>query len=202
MRLTERYDQALVYASNLHRDQMRKGTAIPYISHLLAVSALVLENGGDEDQAIAGLLHDAAEDQGGQRVLDEIERRFGPSVKAIVADCTDTLVEPKPPWRPRKEAYIARLPKKPQRSLLVSLADKVHNATAILVDLRRVGPELWQRFNGGRETIWYYTALSEVFHRVYPGILSSEFRDTVAAFARYDDTNNPTSRVDLAKGEE
>jgi (p)ppGpp synthase/HD superfamily hydrolase len=185
MHLTKRYDWALAYASDLHRKQLRKGTAIPYISHLLAVSALVLENGGDEDQAIAGLLHDAAEDQGGKRVLAEIESLFGPSVRAIVADCTDAWVKPKPPWRPRKEAYIARLEEKPPRSLLVSLADKAHNSTAIRADLHRVGPELWQRFNGGKEgTIWYYETLSEVFQRKYRGILSDQLRDTVAAFPR------------------
>ena len=186
MRLTKRYDWALAYASDLHRKQMRKGTAVPYISHLLAVSALVLENGGDEDQAIAGLLHDAAEDQGGERVLAEIQSLFGPSVSAIVADCTDAWVDPKPPWRPRKETYIARLEEHPPHSLLVSLADKAHNATAILADLHRVGPKkTWKRFKGGKEgTIWYYETLSEVFQRKGPAILSNQLRDTVAAFPR------------------
>src|ERR1051325_6799957 len=126
-----------MYAARLHREQTRKGTEIPYVSHLLAVSALILEHGGDEDQAIAGLLHDAAEDQGGQARLAEIESMFGPGVSRIVADCTDSWTDPKPPFRERKEAYLAHLPQKPQRSLLVSLADKTHNATAILFDFHR-----------------------------------------------------------------
>jgi (p)ppGpp synthase/HD superfamily hydrolase len=130
--------------------QLRKGTSIPYLSHLMAVSALVLEHGGDEEQAIAGLLHDAAEDQGGETTLREIERRYGNDVARIVADCTDAWTEPRPPWRQRKEAYLAKLPTKPARSLLVSLADKAHNASAILRDYRVLGERLWERFNGGR----------------------------------------------------
>src|SRR5437868_10096762 len=130
---------------------MRKGTEIPYVSHLLAVSALVLEHGGDEDQAIAGLLHDAAEDQGGEARIFEIESLFGAGVSKIVADCTDAWTDPKPPWRIRKETYVAHLPETSERSLLVCLADKTHNATAILSDLRRIGEDLWPRFNGGKE---------------------------------------------------
>jgi len=153
--LTGRFDDALVFASRLHRAQRRKGTDIPYVSHLMAVSALVLEHGGNEDQAIAALLHDAAEDQGGATILEEIRGRFGEPVARIVADCTDAWEEPKPDWRPRKEAYIAKLPAKHASSLLVSLADKTHNARAILNDYRVLGDALWSRFNGGREgTFW------------------------------------------------
>jgi (p)ppGpp synthase/HD superfamily hydrolase len=112
MPLSETFDNALVYASQLHRDQVRKGSGIPYVAHLLSVSSRVIAAGGSEDQAIAGLLHDAAEDQGGQATLDEIHRRFGSSVAQIVADCTDSWVEPKPAWRPRKEAYLSALPSK------------------------------------------------------------------------------------------
>jgi (p)ppGpp synthase/HD superfamily hydrolase len=111
--LTARFDKAFLYAHQLHQGQVRKGTAIPYISHLMTVSALVVEHGGDEDQAIAGLLHDAAEDQGGAERLAEIRAKFGDSVAEIVADCTDAWTEPKPPWRPRKEAYLKALPNKP-----------------------------------------------------------------------------------------
>ncbi len=130
--LTGRFDDAFHYAHRLHRSQMRKGTPIPYISHLMTVAALVIEHGGNEDQAIAALLHDAAEDQGGAETLDDIRKRFGDAVAEIVADCTDAWTDPKPDWRPRKEAYLAKLPAKPTPSLLVSLADKTHNAEAIL----------------------------------------------------------------------
>lgn len=167
--LTSQYDHAFSYAHELHRDQTRKGTVIPYVSHLMTVSALVIEHGGDEDQAIAALLHDAAEDQGGQKTLDEIRRRFGDAVAEIVYDCTDAWVEPKPEWRPRKEAYLKILPTKSPRSLLVSLADKVHNAEAILFDYRVLGDGLWQRFNGrAKGTRWYYKGLADVFSQAMP----------------------------------
>ncbi|SEE39494.1 hypothetical protein SAMN05444161_5629 [Rhizobiales bacterium GAS191] len=124
-----------------------------------------------------------AEDQGGQATLDEIGERCGPEVAAIVADGTDAWVEPKPPWRERKEAYLASLPSKPQRSLLVSLADKAHNAEAILGDYRVLGDELWTRFNGGRDgTIWYYDSLSSIFCRVLPCPLASDLSRAVAGF--------------------
>jgi (p)ppGpp synthase/HD superfamily hydrolase len=184
--LTDRFDRALLYAVHVHGGQVRKGTDIPYISHLLAVSALVIEHGGDEDQAIAGLLHDAAEDQGGELRLADIISRFGESVGDIVRDCTDAWVEPKPPWRKRKKEYIAHLPNKPSRSLLVSLADKTHNATAIAMDLRRIGADLWPRFNGDRKgTIWYYTKLAKVFRRELPCVLSDQLHDVVSVFERY-----------------
>jgi len=173
---SNRFDDALSYASNLHRDQKRKGTDIPYISHLMAVCALVLEHGGTEDQAIAALLHDAAEDQGGKAVLDDIRIRFGEAVAEIVSDCTDAWEEPKPPWRERKEAYLAQLPTKDSTSLLVSLADKTHNARAILNDYRKIGDDLWPRFNGGKEgTLWYYRSLTEVFQAQIPCTLATEF---------------------------
>jgi (p)ppGpp synthase/HD superfamily hydrolase len=181
MPLSETYDDALVYASRIHRDQTRKGSGVPYISHLLSVSSRVIVAGGCEVQAIAGLLHDAAEDQGGKDRLDDIERRFGTAVAKIVADCTDSWVDPKPEWRPRKEAYLAALPAKPPASLLVSLADKVDNAEAILHDHRIVGDQLWSRFTGGRQgTIWYYRALSDIFARIFPCALSSELAHAVS----------------------
>ncbi len=121
--LTERFDDAFGFAHRLHRAQPRKGTSIPYISHLMTVAALVIETGGDEDQAIAALLHDAVEDKGGADTLEKIRATFGETVAMIVSDCTDAWTEPKPPWRARKEAYLLALPDKPQRSLLVSLAD-------------------------------------------------------------------------------
>lgn len=184
MMLTRRYDEALCYAHDLHRSQTRKGTSIPYIAHLLTVSALVIEHGGDEEQAIAALLHDAAEDQGGPSVLEVIRARFGDGVASIVADCTDAWTDPKPKWRPRKEAYLAKLPQAPVRSLLVSLADKTHNAEAIMLDYQQLGDALWPRFNGGAEgTRWYYGALSDHFCKVLPGGLSDRLARAVRAFA-------------------
>jgi (p)ppGpp synthase/HD superfamily hydrolase len=181
--LSKLYDEALVYASELHRYQVRKGSGVPYIAHLLSVSSRVLSAGGTEIQAIAGLLHDAAEDQGGQARLDDIRRTFGTEVAQIVADCTDSWVDPKPLWRPRKEAYLAILPKKAPTSLLVSLADKVDNAEAILKDYSNVGEELWDRFTGGREgTIWYYRTLSTIFDDVLPGPLARELSLAVSEF--------------------
>lgn len=182
--LTARYDEALLYASELHRKQVRKGTKIPYLSHLLAVSALVLKSGGDEDQAIAGLLHDAAEDQGGRATLEEIRRRFGDRVAGIVADCTDTFASPKPPWAERKRAYIEALPDKHPDAWLVSLADKTDNARAILGDYREIGDDVWQRFSGGKDGVrWYYQSLTEFFSRYRPCPLAAELARIVAQFA-------------------
>ncbi len=166
MALTSRFEEAITFATQLHAKQLRKGTTIPYIAHLLAVTALVLENGGDEDEAIAALLHDAIEDQGGAATREAIRRRFGNRVVAIVEGCTDADVTPKPPWRARKEAYIAHLREAPASVRLVSVADKLHNARAVLADYRVLGEALWRRFHGGREgTLWYYrsvvTALRE-----------------------------------------
>jgi (p)ppGpp synthase/HD superfamily hydrolase len=181
--LTTRFDDAFRYARELHQSQMRKGTSIPYIAHLMTVSALVVEHGGDEDQAIAGLLHDAAEDQGGAQRLAEIRAKFGDAVADIVADCTDAWTDPKPPFRQRKEAYLQALPNKPQASLLVSLADKTHNAEAILFDYRVLGDSLWDRFNGGAVgTRWYYGALADCFANIMPGRLSDRLSRAVDAF--------------------
>jgi (p)ppGpp synthase/HD superfamily hydrolase len=183
MLLSKLYDEALVYASKLHRIQVRKGSGTLYIAHLLSVSSRVLSAGGTEVQAIAGFLHDAAEDQGGQATLDEVRARFGNDVAQIVADCTDSWVEPKPAWRPRKEAYLSVLSGKPASSLLVSLADKVDNAEAILNDYRNIGDDLWQRFTGGREgTIWYYRQLSGIFDGALPGALARQLAMTVSCF--------------------
>jgi len=183
MQLSTRYDDALVYASKLHRSQKRKGSDTPYIAHLLSVSSRVLSAGGTEDQAIAGLLHDAAEDQGGEATLQEIELHFGKDVARIVYDCTDSWTDPKPAWRPRKEAYLSSLSGKPATSLLVSLADKVDNAEAIMRDCRHVGNAVWDRFTGGQEgTAWYYRQLTAIFDRVLPGQLASELSRTVATF--------------------
>ncbi|MEC9347469.1 MAG: HD domain-containing protein [Pseudomonadota bacterium] len=181
--LTNRFGEALRYAHDLHHAQQRKGTAIPYVSHLMTVSALVLEHGGDEDQAIAALLHDAAEDQGGAATLAVIRDRFGDGVAEIVDHCTDSWEEPKPDWRTRKEAYIDGLAMKPARSLLVSLADKTHNAEAILHDWRELGDMLWPRFTGGAVgTRWYYRSLADRFADLVPGRLPERLDRAVTGF--------------------
>jgi (p)ppGpp synthase/HD superfamily hydrolase len=162
--LTARFREALWFAAFLHAEQIRKGTDIPYVAHLLAVAALVIEHDGGEDQAITALLHDSAEDQGGAQVLDQIRDRFGVKVESIVEACSDTTVVPKPPWRERKERYVEHLADVSEDVLLVSLADKVHNARAILGDYKRIGDALWDRFQGKKNgTLWYYGALVEAF---------------------------------------
>lgn len=166
MVLTRRFERALVFATQLHANQRRKGTHIPYIAHLLAVASIVLENGGDEDEAIAGLLHDAIEDQGGSVAREEIRQRFGERVVDIVNGCTDADVTPKPPWRLRKEAYIEHLRVASPSIRLVSAADKLHNARAVLADYRELGEGLWRRFHGGREgTLWYYRTVTDALRQ-------------------------------------
>jgi (p)ppGpp synthase/HD superfamily hydrolase len=164
--LTERYAQAVAYASQLHANQVRKSTTIPYISHLLGVSSLVLEAGGDEDMAIAALLHDGPEDQGGQATLDEIRATFGDRVAHIVEGCTDSLAddpENKAPWKQRKLDYLAHLKHADRDTLTVSVADKLHNARAIGTDLVIQGASTWERFNSSREEIlWYYQGILEI----------------------------------------
>jgi (p)ppGpp synthase/HD superfamily hydrolase len=166
MKLSTRFEEALVFATQLHAGQTRKGTTIPYISHLLAVTAIVIEHGGNEDEAIAALLHDSIEDQGGASTREELRRRFGDSVVEIVDGCTDTDVMPKPPWRERKEAYIAHISVASAPVRLVSAADKLHNARAVLEDYRILGEALWKRFNGGKEgTLWYYRAAVDALRK-------------------------------------
>jgi (p)ppGpp synthase/HD superfamily hydrolase len=161
------FDDALVYASDIHRKQTRKQSEVPYVSHLLGVASLVIEENGTQTQAIAALLHDAVEDQGGLQRLDEIRDRFGSGVADIVEACTDSSEEPKPAWRPRKEAYLAHLPSVPSEALLVSVADKVHNARSILMDLRSGGVGLFERFTGGKDgTLWYYRSLAGIYRSI------------------------------------
>lgn len=186
--LTDRFERALVYAARLHAHQRRKGTHIPYTAHLLGVTALVLEDGGDEDEAIAALLHDAAEDQGGRRTLEKIAEKFGDRVAHIVAGCTDAFGEPKPAWKRRKEEYIAHMKTAPEEVLRVSLADKIYNAQSVLISYRQMGEKTWDRFNGGKEgTLWYYRALLVVFREVYHSEFVNEFGriiDTLLAIVK------------------
>jgi GTP pyrophosphokinase len=179
LELSERFTEALILASHLHAQQVRKGSTIPYISHLLAVSALVLEYGGNEDEAIAALLHDAIEDQGGDATRQLIRQQFGETVVAIVDGCSDTDVSPKPPWMERKTAYIAHLRTAPPSVLLISAADKLHNVRAILNDYRTSGEAVWQRFSGAKTgTLWYYRSLIDVYKQCYVTPLLAELERT------------------------
>ncbi|MGO9960942.1 MAG: HD domain-containing protein [Solirubrobacteraceae bacterium] len=179
--LGARFDRAVALARQLHARQLRKGTEIPYVSHLLGVASLVLEDGGDEDEAIAALLHDAVEDQGGEHALKQIEQLFGTRVAAIVQACSDTDVTPKLPWRARKETYIAHLhdPALPAGTVRVSLADKLHNARAILFDLR-AGHDVFARFSADRsQQGWYYGALVDAFAGLTESPMVPELRRVV-----------------------
>lgn len=168
MALSARFSDALAYASQLHAEQRRKGSDVPYIAHLLAVTAIALEHGADEDEAIAAVLHDAVEDQGGAAIRAEIRDRFGKRVADIVDACTDSDTNPKPPWRERKERHLAHLATADHSARLVSAADKLHNVRSLIQDYRTHGEALWQRFNGGREgTLWYYRAVVDALDSVH-----------------------------------
>jgi (p)ppGpp synthase/HD superfamily hydrolase len=174
-----RLASAIAYAFDIHAAQTRKGAETPYIGHLLGVTSLVIEHGGDEDQAIGGMLHDAIEDCGIEQE-EVIAARFGGRVVGIVRGCTDADTVPKPPWRARKEAYIAHLENASADILLVSCCDKLHNARAILTDLGTYGPAVFNRFTAGEKgTIWYYSALAISFRRLLPGALARDLVETV-----------------------
>jgi GTP pyrophosphokinase len=179
--LSDRFTQALAYAAELHVRQVRKASGTPYIAHLLSVAALVLEDGGDEDEAIAALLHDAVEDQGGADSRKEVRRRFGERVAAIVDGCSDAETLPKPPWRERKERFIASLQAAPPGVLRVAAADKLHNARALLREYRRQGEALWKRFNGGKDgTLWYHRAVARALGERGGGTLVEELDRVVS----------------------
>jgi (p)ppGpp synthase/HD superfamily hydrolase len=175
----ERIEQAFLLASELHAGQLRKRTRIPYIIHLMAVAALVAEYGGDEDQIVAAFLHDAIEDAGGSRAREVIRERFGDAVVELVEGCTDGE-EPKPPWRARKEEYLARLHRATPAVRLVSVADKVHNARSIVAALR-AGDEIWSRFQGGRDgCLWYYRGMLDAAGDGWEHPILDELARTVA----------------------
>ncbi len=184
IQLGARFEAALGWASALHRNQARKGSGAPYVAHLLAVCSLVLEAGGNEDEAIAALLHDAVEDQGGRPLLDEIRQRFGEPVAAIVDGCTDAYEIPKPPWRERKEAFVASLSTASPSVRLVVSADKLHNASSTLEDLRREGPAAWERFRGRERAQWYYRAVSAALSQAGESDLTRRLQETVAELSR------------------
>jgi len=210
MRLSGRFSEALLYAAAVHADQRRKVSGEPYLAHLLGAAAIVLEHGGDEDEAIAALLHDAIEDQGGAAVREEIRRRFGQEVLEIVEGCSDTesssqspsppaplpaggargggfsaVGRPKPPWRQRKEAHIARLRHASASIRLVSAADKLHNARALLREYRARGESIWDHFRGGREgTLWYYRAVADALKQSGASLLIEELDRVVGEIER------------------
>jgi (p)ppGpp synthase/HD superfamily hydrolase len=164
MRLSRQFEKALTYATRIHGGQLRKKTRIPYIAHILGVSAISMEYGANETEAIAALLHDAVEDCGGAKRLRDIERKFGKKVARIVEGCTDTDRTPKPPWLERKKAYVAHVRHAPMSTKLVSASDKLHNVRAILMDYRKEGERLWSRFNSGKQgALWYYRTLVNAF---------------------------------------
>ena len=166
MKLSPNFEDALIYATQAHCDQTRKKTGIPYIAHVLGVTAIALEYGANETEAIGALLHDTVEDCGGAERLRDIQKRYGDDVAKIVDGCTDTDEIPKPPWRARKEAYVAHLKDSDTSTRLVSAADKLHNTRAILADLRRHGPEVFERFSGKKDgALWYYRALVTAFRQ-------------------------------------
>jgi len=181
--LTPAFEDALVYAARLHAGQARKGSDTPYISHLMSVAALVLEYGGSQDQAIAGLLHDAIEDQSHgepQRLRGEIRRRFGEEALAIVEGCTDTDEDPKPEWIVRKRRYIARLSHEDSSVALVAVADKLHNARTMFADYRAIGDELWCRFNAPRDSqLKYLMSIANAVENQVPSAIIVELREII-----------------------
>lgn len=180
-KLSHRFEFALIFAAQHHARQKRKGSGVPYVAHLMGVASIALEHGADEDEAIAALLHDAIEDQGGHAMRQEIEKCFGARVVEIVNGCTDADVKPKPRWRKRKEAYIAHIKDASPSVLLVSAADKLHNAQTILKDYRILGDAVWKRFKGGKKgTLWYYRALVTEFDKCESSPLVDELERVVA----------------------
>ena len=208
VRLGDRFTDAVALAADLHRTQVRKGTGVPYLTHLLGVTSLVLEDGGDEDEAIAALLHDAVEDAGGQPILQAIRVRFGDRVAGIVGECTDYDPDgERPPWRPRKEATIAKVATLSPSGLRVSLADKLHNARSIHRDLAVHGDALWSRFTAGRDAqLWYLRGLADAYATASDSQMADELRAVVAGIERLaagpvaDDAADDAVAVEVATG--
>ena len=203
VRLSDRFHEALKYATAHHANQVRKSTEITYICHPMGVSSLVLEAGGDEDQAIAALLHDVPEDCGGEPRLVEILAKFGPRVEKIVRECSDSLVaeiENKAPWRERKQAHIDHIAHADPATLLVVAADKLHNGRAIVTDLSIQGAEVWNRFNAwdykksgerkpgtcSKNVHWYYASMyKELKKRDVSKSILNPLRDVVKELKRH-----------------
>jgi (p)ppGpp synthase/HD superfamily hydrolase len=195
-RLGPRFLRAFEFAAKKHTGQTRKASTIPYIAHLMGVASLVLEAGGDEDLAIAALLHDVVEDCGGAPVLKEVRRRFGARVAKVVDGCTDANTTPKPPWRERKENYLRHLAHADADIRLVSAADKLNNVRSILSDYREIGEFVWARFNGGREgTLWYYLSLRDEFLRDGRNRITRELELAVNELELLAGTSTPNAAV-------
>ena len=192
-RLSAKFDKALRYAALLHRGKLRKKTKIPDIGHVLGVTAIALEYGATETEAIAALLHDAAEDAGGRKRLRDIEKKFGPAVARIVDGCTDSYAQPKPPWLERKKAYVAHVRNASISTKLVSAADKLQNVRSLVRNYREEGNELWRRYDGGKEAaLWYYRALVNAFkgRRIDPLV-----RELDRAISELESLANNSTRV-------
>lgn len=185
MTYSDRVVHAFALANELHAGQRRKGSGVPYLTHLMAVAALVGEHGGDEDTLIAALLHDAVEDQGGQETLARIEAVFGPGVAKLVDAASDAYTHPKPAWRERKESHLARLANAPAEVRLLVAADKLHNARDLAAALHRQGEGAWAHFTGGREgTLWYYTEMLRTLGREWIHPIVDELHAAVEALHR------------------
>lgn len=183
--LSSRFEAALVYATRLHAAQMRKASDVPYVAHLLGVASLVLEDGGSEDEAIAALLHDAIEDQGGAATRQEIRRQFGDTITAWVDACTDSETTPKPPWRERKEKLLAQSRTASPAVRRILTADKLHNVRSVIADYRRLGDEIWSRFTTGKEgTLWYYRAMVDALSTAGPNALVEQLDQHVCELER------------------
>ena len=173
--LGKKFEEALAFANRIHADQKRKDSGAPYLAHVLGVAALVLEDGGSEEEAIAALLHDSAEDQGGEEILITIQEMFGEKVAQIVRECSDTLVSPKPPWRERKEDHLEVLRTSMPETIRIMQADKVYNARNLQRSLLEHGSQTWQNFKGGKEgTLWYFRQMYILLNQTRPGYLMNE----------------------------
>ena len=191
--LSPRFEQALLYAATIHAGQTRKGTTIPFFTHLISVAGIALEHGASEDEAIGALLHDAVERAGGEQRLADIRARFGENVAAIVEGCTEPQGTPKPPWRARKAAFIAHLPRSLEPVRLVAAADKLHNARTILRDLRALGDAVWDRYSGGKEgMLWYYRCLVQAFKTGGLNPLVEELERVVTEIERLSKSETPS----------
>lgn len=184
VKLTEKFEAALIYANRLHAEQSRKISGVPYMTHLMSVAALVLESGGSEEEAIAALLHDSIEDQGGKPTREDVRQRFGDTVVEIIDGCTEWDSLPKPPWQERKNRYLENLRHASASVRRVSLADKLHNARSLLIDSRIYGDIVWNHLKIGREkTLWFYQSLLEVYRETGDDWMTDEFARIVSQLA-------------------
>jgi len=184
--LGPKFEEALIFANQIHAEQKRKATGAPYMAHILGVTAIVLEDGGSEEEAIAALLHDAAEDQGGEEILLTIREKFGEKVEQIVRECSDTLVSPKPPWKERKENHLHVVETALPETLRIMQADKVYNARNLQRTLIEQGPQTWQNFKGGREgTLWYFRQMHALLSRTRSGYLMKELARLIEVLESY-----------------